>query len=73
MNPFIGHSQEIRSSSKQHPKLIFVAWSEVAGYQPFRMAYLPGLIPLQAGVMCASPQGDGYEVVLGDDCVRTSV
>jgi regulation of enolase protein 1 (concanavalin A-like superfamily) len=35
-------------------------------YIPFRMTYLPTAEPLQVGIMCASPQGEGYEVVFED-------
>lgn len=34
-----------------------------APYVPFRLTYLPLGQPLQVGLMCASPQGNGYEVV----------
>jgi hypothetical protein len=30
------------------------------------MAYFPDVPELQVGIMCASPQGDGYEVVFKD-------
>uniref|UniRef100_B8HL45 DUF1349 domain-containing protein n=1 Tax=Cyanothece sp. (strain PCC 7425 / ATCC 29141) TaxID=395961 RepID=B8HL45_CYAP4 len=35
-------------------------------YIPFRMAYFPALQEIQVGIMCASPQGKGYDVVFED-------
>jgi regulation of enolase protein 1 (concanavalin A-like superfamily) len=33
---------------------------------PFRMTYFPGVEMLQVGIMCASPEGDGYQVIFED-------
>ncbi|WLT37558.1 DUF1349 domain-containing protein [Synechocystis sp. B12] len=37
-------------------------WEQSSGYIPFRMTYLPTSEALQVGVMCASPEGNGYTV-----------
>jgi uncharacterized protein len=38
---------------------------EAGSYRMFRMTYLPGE-ELQVGVMCASPDGSGFEVIFED-------
>jgi len=35
-------------------------------YKPFRLAYFPDTSSVQVGLMCASPDGNGYEVVFED-------
>lgn len=35
-------------------------------YIPFRMAYFPVEQNIEVGILCASPQGDGYEVIFED-------
>jgi uncharacterized protein len=35
-------------------------------YIPFRIAYFPVEKDIQIGIMCASPQGKGYEVIFED-------
>ncbi|WP_338462814.1 DUF1349 domain-containing protein [Synechococcus elongatus IITB7] len=35
-------------------------WHECSGYRPFRMTYLPNAEALQVGMMCASPEGNGF-------------
>ncbi|SRR5579883_1084795 len=39
---------------------------EHAHYVLFRIAYFPIVQDIQVGIMCASPQGNGYEVIFED-------
>ena len=39
---------------------------EAQQYKPFRLAYFPEAQSMQVGIMCASPEGDGFEVVFED-------
>ncbi|WP_404785906.1 DUF1349 domain-containing protein [Altericista sp. CCNU0014] len=74
MTPLVNPPETFQLRVERVGDAIHIAsWSEAAGYQLFRMTYLPSLIPLQVGVMCASPEGDGYEVVFEDYCIETSV
>lgn len=41
-------------------------WQESLGYCPFRMTYLPNAEALQVGLMCASPEGEGFHVSFED-------
>ncbi|MDX2240252.1 MAG: DUF1349 domain-containing protein [Leptolyngbyaceae cyanobacterium bins.302] len=73
MTPLVNPPETFQLRVERVGEAIHLAsWNAKTGYQPFRMTYLPDAIPLQVGVMCASPQGNGYEVVFEDYWVETS-
>ncbi len=52
---------QLRVERRQDTIQIFY-WEPSSGYKPFRVTYLPSTEPLQVGLMCASPDGEGYVV-----------
>ena len=49
---------------KRQQEAIHISYAdEDANYIPLRLAYFPPKEDVQIGIMCASPEGDGYEVV----------
>ncbi len=56
---------QLRVERRQDTIKIFY-WKPSSGYKPFRVTYLPSTEPLQVGLMCASPDGEGYVVTFED-------
>ncbi len=67
MTPLPNPPQTFQIRIERRREAIYLAyWERERGFQPFRMTHLPQSQPLQVGVMCASPEGNGYEVTFED-------
>lgn len=67
MTPLSNPPDALQIRIERRQEAIHMAyWDASSGYIPYRMAYLPTCEALQVGVMCASPEGNGYEVVFED-------
>ena len=54
----------LRLRVERHQEAIQISYAdENSNYVPFRLAYFPSDRDLQVGIMCASPEGEGFEVV----------
>lgn len=67
MTPLSNAPDVLRLRVERRQEAIHLSYlNEAEQYIPFRMAYLPPVSELQVGLMCASPEGEGYEVVFED-------
>jgi len=57
---------QLRLERRQEAIQIFYWEQQASDYIPFRMTYLPTTEALQVGLMCASPEGNGYEASFED-------
>ncbi|HEY9734848.1 MAG TPA: DUF1349 domain-containing protein [Trichocoleus sp.] len=65
MSPLPSPPEALQLRIERRQEALHLAYriSDDGPYVPFRMTYMPTDQPLQVGIMCASPQGNGYEVV----------
>ncbi|HEY9877713.1 MAG TPA: DUF1349 domain-containing protein [Leptolyngbyaceae cyanobacterium] len=64
MTPLINPPNFLHLRIERRKEAIHISYrSDDSDYTLFRMAYLPQDKPLQVGIMCASPQGEGFEAV----------
>lgn len=67
ITPLPDTTTELRIRAERRNEAIQLFYlNENSRYTLFRMAYLPTSSPLQVGVMCASPEGEGCEIVFKD-------
>lgn len=65
--PLLNFSEVFQLRVERCKEAIHIAYlDESSRYIPFRMTYFPIEEDIQVGIMCASPQGDGYEVIFED-------
>ncbi|MGK7951658.1 MAG: DUF1349 domain-containing protein [Xenococcaceae cyanobacterium] len=73
MTPLHPSPSSLRLRVERHQEAIHISYAdENSNYVPFRLAYFPSELSeasaqrereLQVGIMCASPEGEGFEVV----------
>ena len=62
--PLASPPSSLHLQVKRQQEAIHIAYADKqANYVPLRLAYFPPQPDVQVGVMCASPEGNGYEVV----------
>ncbi len=67
MTPLHPSPSSLRLRVERHQEAIQISYAdENSNYVPFRLAYFPSIRDLQVGIMCASPEGEGFEVVFGN-------
>lgn len=64
--PLANPPEVLQLRVERRREAIHIAYfDETAGFTMFRLAYLPAET-IQVGLMCASPDGDGFEVTFAD-------
>jgi len=51
---------------RRHEAIQIFYQNQATDFVLFRMTYMPTGVPLEVGLMCASPDGDGYQVTFED-------
>ncbi|HIK05694.1 MAG TPA: DUF1349 domain-containing protein [Trichormus sp. M33_DOE_039] len=65
--PLLNPPEVFQLRVERRKEAIHIAYlDESSRYIPFRMTYFPTEQDIQVGLMCASPQGDGYTVIFED-------
>lgn len=60
--PWIKPDECLKLQVRRCRETIEISYFNQEAYQMFRTTYLPNTSPLKVGIMCASPEGKGYEV-----------
>lgn len=65
--PLSNNSDVFQLRVERRKEAIHIAYLDAnSHYIPFRMTYFPFEQDIQVGIMCASPEGDGFEVIFED-------
>ena len=64
VTPLVKPLASLRLRVERRKEAIHISYLDASSkYALLRLAYFPIVPELQVGIMCASPEGDGYEVV----------
>lgn len=65
--PLLDYPELLQLRVERRHEAIYLAYlDQNSHYVPYRMAYFPVNSEIQVGMFCASPDGEGYEVIFED-------